>query len=98
MLILWGAFGIAALMHPGAYFGVEASPATESMTGAPLFGFIVLMNGNVILLIAGGNIFARFGQVTPGLVVLLVQGVQIGWLAGSKGFETRSIIGTNTAC
>ena len=53
MLILWGAFGIAALMHPGAYFGVEASPATESMTGAPLFGFIVLMNGIVILLVAG---------------------------------------------
>lgn len=66
MLILWGAFGIAALMHPSAFIGVEASPTTESMTGAPLFGFIVLMNGIVILLVAGGNIFARLVRLRPG--------------------------------
>lgn len=34
-----------------------------------------------------GNIFVRFNIVTPGLVVLVVQAVMIGWLAGSNGFE-----------
>ena len=72
---------------PARSAGPWSSPSRSSCPGIGLFGFIVGMNSLVMLLIAGGNVFARFGWVTPGLVVLVVQGLQIGWLAGSNGFE-----------
>lgn len=31
--------------------------------------------------------FVRFGPITPGLLILLWQGVQIGWVAGTNAFE-----------
>ena len=41
----------------------------------------------LLLLIVFGNLFVRFGAVTPGLLILLVQGILIGWVAGSNAFE-----------
>lgn len=88
MLVLWGSFGLATLVYPAAFAGETKAPGAGRLSGVALFGYIVLMNGVVLLLVAGGNLFARFGVITPGLVVLLWQGVQIGWMAGSNGFET----------
>jgi hypothetical protein len=87
MVMLWGSFGLARLANPGAFTGIVGEPGADAMSGIALFGFIVVMNSLVMLLIAGGNVFVRFGWVTPGLVVLIAQGLQIGWLAGSNGFE-----------
>ncbi|HHV44903.1 MAG TPA: hypothetical protein GXX57_09610 [Firmicutes bacterium] len=50
-------------------------------------GYIVLRNAIVLLLIGAGNLFVRFGVVTPGLLVLVVQGATIGWVAGTNSFE-----------
>ena len=41
----------------------------------------------MLLLIGAGNLLVRFGSVTPGLLVLLVQGAAIGWVAGTNSFE-----------
>jgi uncharacterized membrane protein SpoIIM required for sporulation len=51
------------------------------------FLFIAINNLIVCALIVAGNLFARFSLATPGLLVLLVQAIMIGWLAGSNGFE-----------
>lgn len=40
-----------------------------------------------LLIAIGGNLFVRFNIITPGLLVLVIQAVMIGWLAGSNGFE-----------
>jgi hypothetical protein len=66
--IVWAAFGVAALAYPGAFAGVVPEAGAASMTGIGLFVYIVGMNGLVALLIALGNLFARFGPITPGLV------------------------------
>jgi hypothetical protein len=87
MVVLWSAFAGAALAYPDAFRGVEPAERVDSMAGLALFLYISVMNGMILLLIAGGNLFARFGWVTPGLIVLLLQGVQIGWMAGSNAFE-----------
>ncbi len=34
-----------------------------------------------------GNVFVRFGPLTPGLVILLLQGIMIGHVAGANSFE-----------
>ena len=51
------------------------------------FLFIILSNLSICALLTAGNIFVRFGPVTPGLIVLAIQAVMIGWLAGANGFE-----------
>ncbi len=40
----------------------------------------------MLLLIAAGNLFVRFGSVTPGLAILAAKAAQIGWMAGSNAF------------
>jgi len=37
-------------------------------------------------LIALGNLFVRFGNITPGLAILGIQAVIIGWTAGTNAF------------
>jgi len=88
-VILWFSFGISYITHQGAWLNVaEIDPVTAAVGGWwSTFLFIVLSNFIICLLIFAGNVFVRFGGITPGLVVLIIQGVMIGWLAGSNGFE-----------
>ncbi len=87
--VLWVFFVIGYLARPGAWQDVPAiAPASAAVGGvASTLGYIVFRNAIVLLLIGAGNILVRFGSVTPGLLVLLVQGATIGWVAGTNGFE-----------
>lgn len=87
--VLWVFFVIGYLARPGAWQAVPAiAPASAAVGGvASTLGYIVFRNAIVLLLIGAGNILVRFGSVTPGLLVLLVQGATIGWVAGTNGFE-----------
>ena len=80
--VLWVFFVIGYLARPGAWQDVPAiAPASAAVGGvASTLGYIVFRNAIVLLLIGAGNILVRFGSVTPGLLVLLVQGATIGWV------------------
>jgi hypothetical protein len=79
----WIIFGTGVLTHPENW---ENVPPVARETGWEVFWFIILNNCLIMLLIAGGNIFVRFGLLTPGLVVLVIQAVTIGWTAGTNSF------------
>lgn len=49
--------------------------------------YIIISNLIICILIIIGNVFVRFSYITPGLLVIAIQAVMIGWLAGSNGFE-----------
>lgn len=87
--VLWVFFAVGYVAQPGAWQNVPAvAPSSAAVGGvASTLGYIVLRNCIVLLLIGAGNLFVRFGPVTPGLLVLIVQGAAIGWLAGTNGFE-----------
>lgn len=76
-------FYIAAFTHPEVWtqFGFR-SP----QTGWPVFFFIIFFNLLLIAFIVVGNIFVRFGSVTPGIVILFIQLIHIGWIAGTNSF------------
>jgi hypothetical protein len=82
MATLWIVFGIGLVTHPGAYADI---PAVDRETGWMVVAFILGNNG-VLLLIIVGNLFVRFGSVTPGLLILAYEAVVIGWTAGTNGF------------
>ncbi len=83
MATLWIVFGIGLLTHPGAYQNVSA---VERETGWRVVAFILGSNGLLLLIIIAGNLFVRFGSVTPGLLILAYEAVVIGWTAGTNGF------------
>lgn len=83
MGVLWSVFAVGVSTHPEAWTGVTP-PEVE--TGWGVLGYIVAMNATVLLLIVIGNIFVRFGPVTPGLLVLGWQAIAIGWTAGTNSF------------
>lgn len=87
--ILWLTFGVGYISNQDAWVDVTAGPPSTAAVGGWLntLLFIVISNAVVVALVVGGNLFARFGLVTPGMLVLLVQAVSIGWLAGTNGFE-----------
>jgi hypothetical protein len=99
MALLWSTFGVATLAYPDAYRLNEDRVVSNQMDALSLFTYIVFMNALVGLLIIGGNLFVRFGAVTPGLLVLAYQGVQIGWLAGANAFSVpfASMLAANAA-
>ncbi|HNS02405.1 MAG TPA: hypothetical protein PKM78_08505 [Anaerolineae bacterium] len=83
MLILWSVFAFGWATHPQAWNrGIDV----QQETGWPVFWFIIGRNLLLLLLIAAGNIFVRFGGFTPGLVILFYQALAIGWTAGTNGF------------
>lgn len=87
--ILWLVFGITCLMNPDAWGNV---PELEGVVSSfdNLFGTFLFILGNNLLLsfiIVLGNMFVRFGAITPGLLILIVQGVMIGSVAGANSFE-----------
>lgn len=88
-LVLWLTFGVGYLLNPGAWVDVPPIPPSQAAVGGWLstLMFIIVNNALVVLIIVAGNLFVRFGWVTPGLLALLIQGTAIGWLAGTNGFE-----------
>ena len=85
-VILWLVFTIAYLLNPGSW-GNEIEPLIRSGQVVNLTLEIFGRNIFLLLLIVFGNLFVRFGAVTPGLLILLIQGILIGWVAGSNAFE-----------
>jgi uncharacterized membrane protein SpoIIM required for sporulation len=87
--VLWITFLISYITHREAWSNViQVDPSTAAVGGVlSTFLFIVINNLIVCTLIVAGNLFARFSVATPGLLVLFVQAIMIGWLAGSNGFE-----------
>lgn len=80
---LWLIFGLAYFTHPQSWgSAVEIQP----QTGWGVFGMIVASNSLLLLLIIFGNLFVRFGVITPGLIILAIQAVMIGWTAGTNSF------------
>lgn len=88
-LILWIVFGVSAITHQDAWLNVmEVNPNNAAVGGwITTFAFIIISNLLICILIAVGNLFVRFGVVTPGFIVLIVQAFSIGWIAGSNQFE-----------
>ena len=88
-VLLWLVFGISYMLNRGSWVEVAAVEASTAAVGGwwSTFFFILLSNSFICVLLAGGNILVRFGSITPGLLVLLLQAVTIGWMAGSNGFE-----------
>jgi hypothetical protein len=87
--VLWVFFIAGYLAEPGSWTDVQTvEPSSAAVGGlATTAGYIFARNCIVLLLIGAGNIFVRFGSITPGLLVLLVQGAAIGWVAGTNSFE-----------
>lgn len=96
MAITWTVFGVGMLTHSQAWQGV---PAIERQVGWPVLGMILGHNLLLLALIAGGNLFVRFGSVTPGLIILIYQAIVIGWTAGTNSFAEpfTSVAAANAA-
>ena len=88
-LLLWSVFLVSFLTHPGAWQNVPAVPSGSGAEGGFVATLAYILGRNLVvcLLIVVGNIFLRFGWFTPGLAILFFQGLTIGWMAGSNGFE-----------
>lgn len=87
--IQWLIFGIAYISNKEAWLNVaEIEPITAAVGGwwSTLL-YIIINNLIICILIIIGNLFVRFRFITPGLLVIAIQAVMIGWLAGSNGFE-----------
>lgn len=87
--VMWIVFAINYFYNPDAWMGVPETGYMDRGSGGCLKTFLAISGNNLILLllIAGGNIFVRFGVFTPGLLILLVQGIVTGIVAGSNSFE-----------
>jgi hypothetical protein len=96
MPVLWLIFAVGAYTHQDAWVNVQA---VEPQTGWNVFWFILRNNFLILGLITLGNLFVRFGAVTPGLLILAIQIVTIGWTAGTNSFMEPfpSIEAANTA-
>ncbi|NMB21436.1 MAG: hypothetical protein GX979_11265 [Firmicutes bacterium] len=88
-LLLWSVFLISFWTHRGAWQNVPSVPSGFGAEGGFVATLLFILSRNLLicLLIVAGNIFLRFGWFTPGLAILILQGLGIGWLAGSNGFE-----------
>jgi hypothetical protein len=78
MSVLGAVFAVGAYTHQDAWVNVQP---VEQQTGWSVFWFILRNNFLILGLIALGNLFVRFGAVTPGLLILAIQLVTIGWTA-----------------
>ena len=88
-VILWIVFGITYFLNPDSWKGIYETSHIVSNSDSLLRTFLFIIGNNLILflLIALGNIFVRFGPFTPGLLILALQGVMIGRVAGANSFE-----------
>lgn len=88
-IILWTVFGIAMLINPNAW-NVVPQAGSVAPEASSLFGtFLYIVGRNLILflIIIFANMFARFGIISLGLIIILFQGIMIGYVAGSNSFE-----------
>lgn len=83
MLVMGAVFALGRVTHPQAW---DTGIDVPRETGWPVFWFILGHNLLLLSLIAAGNIFIRFGSLTPGLIILFYQAFAIGWTAGTNGF------------
>lgn len=83
MAVTWSVAITAYLTHPQAWLKVYI---VQPERGWDIFLFILGNNAFLMALIVVGNLFVRFGPVTPGLIILLWQAISIGWTAGTNGF------------
>jgi hypothetical protein len=84
--ILWTVFFIGYLINKEAWNNIPETLGNTS-TYMSTFWFIIGSNAIICLLIFIGNVFVRFGSVSPGILILLIQLITIGWIAGSNDFE-----------
>ncbi len=84
-LLLWSVFVLSYTLNKQAWINTVIIVSRDTGWMATLF-YIIASNLVLCFLIAAGNIFVRFGPVTPGLVILIMQGVLIGWMA-VNGFK-----------
>lgn len=96
MVVLQTVFYLAVWTHPEAWQNV---PTAEMERGGRLLALALVSNGFILAAISGGNLFVRFGNVTPGLIVLAIQAVTIGWMAGTNSFAAPfpSVAAANAA-
>jgi hypothetical protein len=96
MIVLQSVFYLAVWVHPEAWQEVAT---TELERGWPLLALALLHNSLIMVAIGGGNLFVRFGSITPGLIVLVIQAVTIGWVAGTNSFAAPfpSVAAANAA-
>lgn len=81
--VLWLNFGVAYFTHPQAW---ASAVEFQRQTGWAVLETILASNSLLLLLIITGNLFVRFGAITPGLIILVIQAVSIGWTAGTNSF------------
>ncbi len=88
-IILWAVFGIAYSFNVNSWGNVSGTEYVAANSDGLLKTFFIIIINNLILFsfIVLGNVFVRFHLFTPGLLILLLQGVMIGWVAGSNSFE-----------
>ena len=84
MAALWAIFAVGIMTNPQAWHDV-ALVSPESGWG--VFWFVILNNLVLLVFITIGNLFVRFGSITPGLVILGIQAIVIGWTGGTNGFS-----------
>ncbi|HSK66398.1 MAG TPA: hypothetical protein VK888_05680 [Anaerolineales bacterium] len=83
MVLLWTVFTAGWITHLEAWVNV---PPVEREAGWPVFWYILRNNFLIVGMISAGNVFVRFGRFTPGLLILGMQALVIGWTAGTNGF------------
>ena len=88
-VILWVTFYISYLFNVDSWSNVLEAGHVVSNSGSFLSTLLFIIGNNliIILIITLGNMFVRFGVIIPGLLVLLIQGIVIGSVAGSNTFE-----------
>lgn len=96
MIVLQAVFYLAVWAHPEAW---QNAPTGEIERGWPLLALALFNNGLILAAIGGGNLFVRFGSITPGLIVLTIQALTIGWVAGTNSFAVPfpSVTAANAA-
>lgn len=88
-ITLWVVFGISYINHKEAWTNAIEVESTTAAVGGWFTTLLFIFINNLIIcaLIIIGNIFVRFNIITPGLIILAIQAVMIGWMAGTNGFE-----------
>ena len=88
-IVMWLIFGVSYLCHQDAWINVSDVVGNNDSINEwwSLFLFIVFNNLFICILIMIGNWFVRFNIITPGVLILLLQIIGIGWVAGSNAFE-----------
>jgi hypothetical protein len=86
---LWLVFGVTYLLSRDSWSIADelrqVTPAGGSVLGT--FLTIVGINSILFLIIIAANLFVRFGPITLGPIILLLQAVTIGRVAGTNAFQ-----------